>query len=122
MNVNVVDNCWIYIISNKFIKKLTKGSCRHVLDAPYTGCAVTPCSVISQASCRNSDDRRGAALPQEDVGNMLVKTIFKKSSAKAAIVVTATKRQEVGAHRYAVFSRRRCCDAVCRRRQVLFFK
>ncbi len=35
---------------------------------PYTGCAVTPCSPISQASCRSPDDRRGVALPQEDVG------------------------------------------------------
>ncbi len=34
----------------------------------YNGCAVTPCSPISQASCRSPDDRRGAALPQEDVG------------------------------------------------------
>ncbi len=34
----------------------------------YTGCAVTPCSPISQASCRSPDDRRGVALPQEDVG------------------------------------------------------
>ncbi len=77
-----------------------------------TGCAVTQCSATSQASCRSSDDRRGAALPQEDVGNMLVKTMFKKSSAKAAIAVTAAKRQEVAAHRHAVVSRRRCCDAV----------
>jgi hypothetical protein len=27
---------------------------------------------ISQASCRIPDNRRGAALPQEDVGDMLV--------------------------------------------------
>jgi hypothetical protein len=33
-----------------------------------TGCAVTLCSAISQASCRSPDDRRGAALPLEDVG------------------------------------------------------
>jgi hypothetical protein len=37
-----------------------------------TGCSITPCSAISQASCRSPDDRRGAALPQEDVGDMLV--------------------------------------------------
>jgi hypothetical protein len=49
-----------------------------------------------------------------------VKTIFKKSSAKAAMAVTAAKRQEVTAIRNAVFSRRRCCDAVWRRRRVLF--
>jgi hypothetical protein len=33
-----------------------------------TGCLITPCSAISQASCRSPDDRREAALPQEDVG------------------------------------------------------
>ncbi len=39
---------------------------------PSTGCSITPCSAISQASCQSPDDRRGAALPQEDVGDMLV--------------------------------------------------
>jgi hypothetical protein len=35
-------------------------------------------------------------------GNMLVKTILKKSSAKAALAITAAKRQEVAALRNAV--------------------
>jgi hypothetical protein len=33
-----------------------------------------------------------------------VQTIFKKSSAKAAMAITATKRQEVAALRYAVLA------------------
>ncbi len=45
-------------------------------------------------------------------GNMLMKTIFKKSSAKATIAVTAAKCQELAVHRYAVFSGRRFCDVV----------
>ncbi len=67
----------------------------------YTGCSITPCSAISQASCRSPDDRRGAALPQEDVGDMLVWTIRKKPPAKAALAIRAAKRQAVAAIRYA---------------------
>ncbi len=98
----------------------------HPPPAPHhlenTGCSITPCSAISQASCRSPDDRRGAALLQEDVGDMLVWTIHKKSPAKAAMAIIAAKRQEVAANRYAIFSGRRFCDAVWRRRRVLFFK
>jgi acetate kinase len=35
---------------------------------------------------------------------MLVKTILKKSPAKAAMAITAAKRQEVAAHCYAVLA------------------
>jgi hypothetical protein len=35
---------------------------------------------------------------------MLVQTIFKKSSAKAAMVITAAKRKEVAVLRYAVLA------------------
>jgi hypothetical protein len=44
----------------------TAGSC--FPSTQRIGCAVTPCSAISQVSCQSPDDRRGAALPQEDVG------------------------------------------------------
>jgi hypothetical protein len=37
-------------------------------------------------------------------GNMLIKTIFKKSSAKAAMAVTVANRQEVAAIRHAVLA------------------
>ncbi len=37
-------------------------------------------------------------------GNMLVKTILKKSSAKAAMAITAAKRQEVVVHCYPVLA------------------
>jgi hypothetical protein len=37
-------------------------------------------------------------------GNMLVLTIGKKSPAKAAMAITAAKRQEVAAHRYAILA------------------
>jgi hypothetical protein len=47
-----------------------------------TGYAVTPCSPISQASCQSPDDRRGAALPQEDVGGHVGVNHMQKVSRK----------------------------------------
>jgi hypothetical protein len=37
-------------------------------------------------------------------GNMLVQTIYKKSSGKAALAITAAKRQEVAAHCHTVLA------------------
>jgi hypothetical protein len=54
---------------------------------------------MSQASCRHPDDRRGAALPLEDVGEHFGVNHMQKVSAMA---ITAAKRQEVAALRYAV--------------------
>jgi hypothetical protein len=69
-----------------------------------TGCAVTPCSAISQASCWSLDDRRGAALPLEDVvehvGEDHIQKVFHKGSNGNH------SGQEVAAHRYAIFSHR----------------
>jgi hypothetical protein len=48
----------------------------------HTGCAVTPCSATSQASCRSPEDRRGAALPQEDVGGHVGVNHMQKVSRK----------------------------------------
>ncbi len=78
----------------------------------YTGCAVTPCRAISQASCRSPDDRRGAALPQEDVGGHVGVNHTQKVFRKGGNGNHSGQRQEVAANRYAVFSGRRCCDAV----------
>jgi hypothetical protein len=43
-----------------------------------TGCSVTLCSALSQASCQSPDDRRGAAWLPEDVGGHVGLTICKK--------------------------------------------
>jgi hypothetical protein len=51
----------------------------------YTGCSITPCSALSQASCRSPDNRRGAALLPEDVSGHVGVTISKKSPAKVAM-------------------------------------
>jgi hypothetical protein len=48
-----------------------------------TGCSITLCSALYQASCRSPDNRRGAALLPEDAGGPVCVTICKKSSAKA---------------------------------------
>ncbi len=47
-----------------------------------TGCAVTPCSALSETSCRSPDDRRGAPLLPEDVGEHVdvnhIQKVFRK--------------------------------------------
>ncbi len=58
-------------------------------------CSVTPCSALSQASCRSPDDRRGAALLAEEVGGHVGVTICKKSPTNAAMAITVAKCQEV---------------------------
>ncbi len=63
----------------------------------YVGC--TPCSALSQASCRSPDDENGMGLLPEEVGVHVVKTVFKKSPAEAAVALWADKRQEVAALR-----------------------
>ncbi len=74
------------------------------MDYRFTGCSITPCSAISQASCRSPDDRWGAALPQEDVGGHVGVNQSKKSPAKAAMAIRAAKRQAVAAICYAVLA------------------
>jgi hypothetical protein len=55
-------------------------------------------------------------------GNMSVQTIFKKSSTKAAMVITAAKRQKVAAPRYAVLAVADFATLSGGCRRVLFFK
>jgi hypothetical protein len=51
-----------------------------------------------------------------------VNHLQKKSPAKAAMAITAGKRQEVAASRYAVLAIADFCDAVWEHLRVLFFK
>jgi hypothetical protein len=55
----------------------------YIFDDKGTGCWVTPCSALFQASCKSPDDQRGRGLPPEDVGVFLGITICKKSPAEA---------------------------------------
>ncbi len=67
--------CFVINLNNIMLRRPTPN-----MDS--TGCAVTPCSAISQASCRSPDDRRGAALPLEDVGEHVgenhIQKVFRK--------------------------------------------
>jgi hypothetical protein len=74
------------------------------VNSTYTGCSVTLCSALSQASCQSPDDRRGADLPPEEVGVNVGVTICKKSPAKVAMAITAGKLQEVATLRHAVLA------------------
>jgi hypothetical protein len=87
-----------------------------------TGCAVTPCSALSQASCRSPDDRKGAALPQEDVGEHVGVNHTQKVSRKGGNGNHSSQTPRGSGAPLCGFSRRRCCNAVWRRRRVLFFK
>jgi hypothetical protein len=69
-----------------------------------TGCSVTPCNALSQASCRSPDDRKGASLLPEDVGEHVGVNHLQKVSAKAAMAITAAKRQEVAAFHHTVLA------------------
>ncbi len=61
-------------IGNRTSKPRTPPHCKKTMITNFTvlvlrtGCSITPCRALSQASCRSPDDRRGAALPPEDVG------------------------------------------------------
>jgi hypothetical protein len=70
----------------------------------YTDCAVTPCSALSQASCQSPDSKREASLLPEEVEKHVGVTRCKKSPAKAAMVIRATKHQEVAVLRHAVLA------------------
>ncbi len=48
--------------------------------------------------------RRGVALPQEDVGEHVGLNHIQKSLAKAAMAITVAKRQEVAVLRYPVLA------------------
>jgi hypothetical protein len=65
---------------------------------------VTPCSALSQASCLSPDDRRVAALLPLKMEVHVGVTIYKKSPAKAQMVIMAAKRQEIVALRHAVLA------------------
>jgi hypothetical protein len=69
-----------------------------------TGCSITPCSALSQASCRSPNDRRGTALLPEDVGGPVGVTIYKKASAKAAIADNSGQTPRGSGDRHAVFA------------------
>ncbi len=65
---------------------------------PCTGCAVTPYSVVSPASCQISADRRGGgdSLPEE-VGGPAGTGICCFSPVEAAVTMAEAKRQQVAA-------------------------
>jgi hypothetical protein len=88
----------------------------------YTGCAVALCSAISQASCRSPDDRRGADLPQEDVGEHVGLNYIQKVFRKGANGNHSGQTPRGSGAPLPGFSRRRFCNAVWGRRRVLFFK
>ncbi len=88
----------------------------------YTGCSIVPCSAISQASCRSPDDRRGAALPQEDVGGHVGVSHTQKVSRKSGNGDQSGQTPSGNGDPLRHFSRRRFCDAVWVRLRVLFFK
>ncbi len=95
---------------------MVKGICRN------TGCAVTPCSATSQASCQRPDDRRGVALPQEDVGGHVGVNHTQKVSRKGENGDNSGQTPKGSGEPLRGFSGRRFCDAVLGRRRVLFFK
>ncbi len=96
-----------------------KASQKYLSKIVYTGCSITPCSAISQASCRSPDDRRGAALPQEDVGGHVGVNHTQKVSRKGD---QSGQTPSGSGDPLRPFSRRRFCDAVWVRLRVLFFK
>jgi hypothetical protein len=61
------DQCTPYLLAGGSLLYLNNDS-HDISNQHCTGCSVTTCSALSQASCRSPDDRRGAALPQKDVG------------------------------------------------------
>ncbi len=88
----------------------------------YTRCSITPCSAISQASCQSPDDRRGAALLQEDVGGHVGVNHTQKVSRKGGNGDQSGQMPSGSGDPLRRFSRRRFCDAVWVRLRVLFFK
>jgi hypothetical protein len=93
-----------------------------ILVTPFTGCAVTPCSAISQASCLSPDDRKGAALPQEDVGEHVGLKHIQKIFRKGGNGNHSGQMPKGSGGPLRGFSRRRFCNAVWGRQRVLFFK
>jgi hypothetical protein len=88
---------WYYFCDGEMFKYNSHGP----MD---TGCSLTPCSRLSQASCRSLDDRRRAALLPEDVGGHVGVNHMQKVSSKVAMAITAAKRQEVAALRHSVLA------------------
>jgi hypothetical protein len=50
-----------------------------------TGCAITPYSALSQASCWRPDDQKGFGLLPEEVEVYFGETLHEKSPAEAAV-------------------------------------
>ncbi len=65
----------------------------------HTGCAVTPCKALSQASCLSPDYQRGTGLlPEEVEGHVSITTcICDRTLAEAPVAMAVAKCQEVGA-------------------------
>ncbi len=58
---------------------------------------MTPCSALSQASCRSPDDQRGAGLLTEEVGAHVGIIICEKSPSEATVAMKADKCQQEAA-------------------------
>jgi hypothetical protein len=87
-----------------------------------TGCSLTPCSRLSQASCRSPDDRRRAALLPEDVGGHVGVNHRQQVSRKSNNGNHSGQTPRGNGAPPRGFSRRRYCNAVWRRLRVLFYK
>jgi hypothetical protein len=61
---------------NTFLRRMAEVTCQCVCIS--TGCTVTLCSALSEASCRSLDDERGANLLPEEVGVLVGITIWEK--------------------------------------------
>jgi hypothetical protein len=96
--------------------------CICIVHPPYTGSAVTPCSALSQASCRSPDDRRRAALLPEDLGGHVGVRHMQKVSRKGGDGNNSGQMPRGSGATPHGFSRCRCCAAVWRRWRVLFLK
>ncbi len=94
--------------------------CMWIVQPPYTGCAVcsvcvTLCSALSQASCLSPDDRRGVALPQEDVGEHVGLNHKQKVFRKGCTGDHSSQTPNGSGAPPRSFSRSRCC--CCWKRQ-----
>ncbi len=67
-----------------------------MLDSPvYTGCMITLCSALSQASGSGPDNKRGEGLLPEEVGVLVRITVSGKSPTEAPVMMAGDKCKEV---------------------------